>query len=319
MSKKVDIIKGMFVACRQSEARYLIRSLGGKLRIGLAEQSVLMAIAHAAVYTPPGQEWPLAVTDASKEVSAEKFHKQLEEAALTVKTSYCEHPNYDVLVPSLLSHGLAALPAHCRLTPGIPLKPMLAHPTKGVAEVLRRFENAAFTCEWKYDGERAQIHVLDNGEIKIYSRNSENNTSKYPDIIARMPKVLKESVKSCVIDAEAVAWDTEKQQILPFQVLSHRKRKDADITNIEIQVCIFAFDLLYLNDKSLVREPLRTRRGLLRSSFNEIEGEFMFATAMDSLEVEEFMEESIKGNCEGLMVKTLEKDATYEIARRSHS
>ena len=60
---------------------------------------------------------------------------------------------------------------------------------------------------------------------------------------------MKESVKSCVLDAEAVAWDREKGEILPFQVLSTRKRKDANVSDIKVQVCVFAFDILYLNDK----------------------------------------------------------------------
>lgn len=321
-SRKIDKIKGMFVACRFSEARYLIRSLGGKLRIGLAEQSVLQAIAQACFLSPPGQEYPPEVIDAGKGMASDKLKAQLENYGLILKTTYCEFPSYDKIIPVLLEEGLEELPNRCQLTPGIPLKPMLAHPTSGVSEVLKRFENAKFTCEFKYDGERAQIHLKEDGTINIYSRNQEDNTTKYPDIIARFKNSLGEKVKSCVIDSEAVAWDPEKKQILPFQVLSTRKRKDASESDIKVQVCVFPFDLLYLNNKPLVREPFEQRRALLRENFKEVEGEFVFAKSMDSAnteDIEEFLEESIKGNCEGLMVKTLAVDATYEIAKRSHN
>ena len=131
---------------------------------------------------------------------------------------FSECPCYDQVIPVLLSEGIDGVASKCKLTPGIPLKPMLAHPTKGVSEVLSRFENAKFTCEWKYDGERAQIHLLEDGSIRIYSRNQEDNTTKYPDIIQRFQNCKLDSVKSCVLDSEAVAWDREKKQIQPFQV-----------------------------------------------------------------------------------------------------
>ncbi|XP_075461332.1 DNA ligase 1 isoform X2 [Ascaphus truei] len=321
-NKKIDIIKGLFVACRHSEARYIARSLGGKLRIGLAEQSVLAAIAQAVCLTPPGQELPPAVLDAGKGMAADARKAWIDESAMILKQTFCELPNYDTIIPVLMEHGIESLPKHCRLTPGIPLKPMLAHPTKGIGEVLKRFDEAAFTCEYKYDGERAQIHILENGEVHVYSRNQENNTTKYPDIISRIPTVKKETVTSCIIDTEAVAWDPEKKQIQPFQVLTTRKRKDVDASDIKVQVCVYAFDMLYLNGESLVKEPFAKRRQLLRESFVETDGEFMLATYMDTTstdEISEFLDQSIKDSCEGLMVKTLEQDATYEIAKRSHN
>uniref|UniRef100_A0A671LZ69 DNA ligase n=1 Tax=Sinocyclocheilus anshuiensis TaxID=1608454 RepID=A0A671LZ69_9TELE len=322
MNKKIDIIKGLFVACRFSEARYIVRSLAGKLRIGLAEQSVLTALSQAVCLSPPGQEFPPAVLNAGKGMSAENRRVWLEEKALILKQTYCEMPNYDAIIPVLMKEGIDELPNHCKLTPGVPLRPMLAHPTKGVGEVMKRFDEAAFTCEYKYDGERAQIHILENGELRIFSRNQEDNTSKYPDIISRIPQVKKENVRSCVLDSEAVAWDREKKQIQAFQVLTTRKRKDVDASEIKVQVCVYAFDLLYLNGASLVREPLSKRRALLRESFEEKEGEFVFARSLDSDNTEsiaEFLEQSVRDSCEGLMVKTLEKHATYEIAKRSHN
>ncbi|KAK9980046.1 hypothetical protein ABG768_013444 [Culter alburnus] len=322
MNKKIDIIKGLFVACRFSEARYIVRSLAGKLRIGLAEQSVLAALSQAVCLTPPGQEFPPAVLDAGKGMSTENRRVWLEEKALILKQTYCEMPNYDAIIPVLLKEGIDKLPNHCKLTPGVPLRPMLAHPTKGVGEVMKRFDEASFTCEYKYDGERAQIHILENGEVRVFSRNQEDNTSKYPDIISRIPQVKKENVRSCVLDSEAVAWDREKKQIQPFQVLTTRKRKDVDASEIKVQVCVYAFDLLYLNGESLVREPLSKRRALLRESFEEKEGEFVFARSLDADNTEaiaEFLEQSVRDSCEGLMVKTLEKHATYEIAKRSHN
>ncbi|XP_018325422.1 DNA ligase 1 isoform X2 [Agrilus planipennis] len=317
--KKIDKIKSMFISCKHSEARFLIRSLAGKLRIGLAEQSVLQALALACATTPPHQSYPPERLDLSNKSN---FKEKYDELALILKTTYCECPNYEKIIPVILQEGIEKLPEKCKLTPSVPLKPMLAFPTKGVHEVLKRFEGLKFTCEWKYDGERAQVHLSDNGDVFIYSRNQENNTTKYPDIVSRLETIKGENVKSFILDCEVVAWDTANKTILPFQILSTRKRKDAVEENIKVQVCLFMFDLLYFNGAPLVREPFIKRRTILRDNFKEVEGQFHFAKNLDTTvieEIQDFLEESVKGKCEGLMIKTVEEEATYEIAKRSHN
>merc|ERR1719354_531242 len=297
-SKKVDLIQSILVACRGSEARYLIRSLAGKLRIGMAEQSVLMALAQATVQTPLNQEYPPEIHTVFKSTDNDKFKEVLKKEDLKLKTAYCQCPSYDLLIPALLKDGVDRVGDTCKLTPGIPLKPMLAHPTKGVQEVLTRFDNCEFTCEWKYDGERAQIHLHEDGTVNIYSRNQEDNTSKYPDIISRFKNCMSTKVKSAILDCEAVAWDRETKTIKPFQVLSTRKRKDAVDSEIKVQVCLFAFDLLYLNGESLVKKNFADRRQLLKDTFKHIEGEFHYAKGVDGTtteDIQEALDESIKG------------------------
>ncbi|KIK70964.1 hypothetical protein GYMLUDRAFT_33053 [Collybiopsis luxurians FD-317 M1] len=312
-AKKVSIITKLLAACQNFEAKYIVRSLEGKLRIGNADRSVLVALAHAAVlaeHEKAGKKW-----------STEKLATKLEEGANNMKSVYSELPSYDEVIPALLEHGIDGLRSHCKLTPGVPLKPMLAKPTKAIGEVLDKFEGKRFTCEYKYDGERAQVHKLPDGSVRVFSRNSEDMSKKYPDLVEQLPKCIKESTKSFVLDAEAVAFDRLTNKLMPFQELSKRKRKDVKVEDIQVRVCLFAFDLLYLNGEPLLHKTLSERRKLLREHFIIVPGEFDLAKSSDGETVDEiqaFLEESVKDGCEGLMVKMLESDASfYEPSRRS--
>jgi DNA ligase 1 len=141
-----------------------MRTLTGKLRNGLGEQSILNALAHACATTPP----PLKPED---ELVIDKFKKwrkdektaeikeELEKASKMVKQAYNQCPNYEHVINAIITHGLENVEFHCKLKPGVPLKPMLAYPTKGVQEILKRFDQIEFTCEYKYDGERAQVII----------------------------------------------------------------------------------------------------------------------------------------------------------------
>ncbi|EGO02582.1 hypothetical protein SERLA73DRAFT_175993 [Serpula lacrymans var. lacrymans S7.3] len=311
--KKVSIMVKILTACQGFEAKYIVRSLEGKLRIGNAERTVLVALAHAAVLAEMER-------DQAKWTPHELVNR-LDEAARVMKSVYSELPTYEKVIPALLEVGIACLHDRCKLTPGIPLKPMLAKPTKAIGEVLHRFEGMDFTCEYKYDGERAQVHKMEDGTIGIFSRNSEDMSKKYPDLIEQLPRCIRASTNSFVIDAEAVAINKSTGMLMPFQHLSKRKRKDVRFQDVTVHVCLYAFDLLYLNGEPLLQKDLKKRRALLRQHFQSIPGEFDFAKASDSNtidEIEAFLEESIKDGCEGLMVKMLASDNSYyEPSRRS--
>lgn len=168
------------------------------MRIGNAERSVLVALAQAAVLAEK-EQCALSVhlvstldshnLTAGKKWSDEKLASRLEQGTEILKSVYSELPTYDKVVPALLEGGIDGVRTACRLTPGVPLKPMLAKPTKAIGEVLDRFEGKKFTCEYKYDGERAQVHRLEDGTVGVFSRNSEDMSKKYPDLVEQLPRV----------------------------------------------------------------------------------------------------------------------------------
>ncbi|KAG2165907.1 hypothetical protein VTO58DRAFT_108770 [Aureobasidium pullulans] len=313
-----------------SEAKFIVRTLEGKMRLGLADKTVLVSVASAMTYHD-------VMTKTNKAPSTE----QLEKGERVLKNVYNELPSYEVIIPAYLENGVFDLHDACKLQPGVPLKPMLAKPTKSITEVLDRFEGKDFTCEYKYDGERAQIHFVAHdadltyataaptagnsakGVSNIFSRNSEDLSKKYPDILAKLPTWVKDGTKSFVLDCETVAWDVDEKKVLPFQQLMTRKRKDVKAEDIKVKVCVFAFDLLFLNGEALVNQSFRERRVKLYEAFKEVEGEFAFAQYGDTNDldaIQVLLEDSIKASCEGLMVKMLDgPESYYEPSRRSQN
>ena len=314
-NRKVESIKRLLLSGDAVEAKYIIRTVERKLGIGLAEQTVLVSLGHAFALH--------GIIKSGKSIGHEQRKREMDDAAAIVKQAYSELPTFELIIPSLFKHGYKKLLEHCKITPGIPLKPMLANPTRSISEVLDNFQGTEFVCEFKYDGQRAQIHKLEGGKTYIFSRNhSENMMEKYPDIMGRISSFCKPEVTSFILDGEVMAWDPVHQRLLPFQSLAKRKKKNVEMEDIQVQVVCFVFDLLYFNGKPLTELPLRQRREMLFQHFVPIENQFYFTHSMVSDDVEviqNYLDESIEAGCEGLMVKTLDRDASYEPSKRSHN
>ncbi|GAX12572.1 DNA ligase 1 [Fistulifera solaris] len=326
---KVDKIKMLLVKCQDPlEMKYIVRGLQGKLRIGLAQSTVLISLAHALALTAYHRESENAENQTKTNYPAEvvqyldkqqTIEKRLEGAVQIIKRAYSEVPSYDALLDAALRVPLTAMYQACTLTPGIPVAPMLAKPTKSIQEVLQRLNGQKFTCEYKYDGERAQIHLLEDGTTKVFSRNLLDTSEKYPEVPVFVKAAQQSNVTSYVMDAEVVAFKDGK--LVPFQILSTRKKTEASAESAKVQIIVHAFDLMYLNGRSLLSESLETRRQLLQEHFLPIPEKFQYATYLDHKEdgdttiLEEFLDLAVKGCCEGLMVKTM--DDVYEPSRRS--
>ncbi|KAJ5095364.1 hypothetical protein NUU61_004720 [Penicillium alfredii] len=295
------------------ESRYIVRTLVQNLRIGAVKTTMLIALARAFLYSkPPDAEFAIQPHPALARLKKDELAELYSNAEEIMKASYARHPNYNDLVPCLLEIGVTEeLLVRCGLALHIPLRPMLGSITRDLSEMLTKLQGRHFSCEYKYDGQRAQVHCDDQGKVSIFSRHLELMTEKYPDLVSLVPQIRGESVSSFILEGEVVAVDHETGDLQPFQVLTNRAKKNVDIGAITVNVCLFAFDLMYLNGESLLDRPFRERRELLRSLFVEIPNRFTWvksldATSADSETVLEFFKGATDAKCEGIMVKVLD-------------
>ncbi|KAM0677529.1 ATP-dependent DNA ligase Cdc17 [Binucleata daphniae] len=241
-AEKLNKMIKVIVMSSGIEIKYLIRLFEGKLKIGLATKTVLISLAMA--FTSDEKEFD---DDTSEDFVVKKQktntgnkiadHKNSSDCSVSkIKFAYNQCPIFEDIVECLYSYGIQDIDKHIKIKPGIPVKPMLAQPSKNLTSAFKRVENVSFTCEYKYDGERAQIHRYD-GKYKVFSRNSEDLTDKYPDLKDVLHKIEKNG-KNFILDAEIVAYCLEEKKILPFQILTTRKRKNVKVEDIKINICL---------------------------------------------------------------------------------
>jgi len=295
------------------ESRYVVRTLVQHLRIGAVKTTMLIALSRAFLMSkPPGAEFTTKEQSDLAKLNKQDIAEVYAPAEELVKACFARRPNYGDLVPALLEIGIDdELLLRCGLAMHIPMRPMLGGITRDLGEMLTKLEGRDFSCEFKYDGQRAQVHCDENGKVTIFSRHLEVMTDKYPDLVALIPKIRGEGISSFIMEGEVVAVDRETGDLKPFQILANRARKDVVIGEVKVDVCLFAFDLMYLNNEELMNRPFRERRNLLRSLFIEIPNHFTWvksldATSADQEQVSDFFKQATDIKCEGIMVKVLD-------------
>ncbi|MED6146118.1 hypothetical protein PIB30_031601 [Stylosanthes scabra] len=237
-SRKKGIIVRLMRSCREKEIKFLVRTLVRNLRIGAMLRTVLPALAQAVVMN--------ASPTMQQERIADNLKEKLQVLSVEIVEAYNILPNLDVIVPSLMNKGIDFSVSSLSMVPGIPIKPMLAKITNGIPQALNLFQNKAFTCEYKYDGQRAQIHRLADGSIRVFSRKGDESTSRFPDLIDIIKESCKPVASTFIIDAEVVGIDRKNGfRIMSFQELSSRGRgsKDTLVTTESIKAIGFSSSL----------------------------------------------------------------------------
>jgi len=285
---KINLIASLLSKASPLEARYIARLVEGRLRLGVGDATIMEALA-------------VAYTGSSANRSV-------------IEYAYNVRADLGNVAKVLATKGLEGLKGIAP-TPGIPIRPMLAERLSDPNEILSKVGGRALV-EYKYDGERAQIHKIGD-KVVIFSRRLENITHQYPDVVEMAREGLKAS--EAIVEGEIVCIDPDTGALRPFQELMHRKRKhDIHEAIKEYPVAVFLFDALYVDGTNLINRPIRERREVLAKVVEGSErfrlSEALFIT--EPTKLEEFFLKAIEDGAEGVMVKALHDQSVYQAGAR---
>ncbi|MEM2107936.1 MAG: ATP-dependent DNA ligase, partial [Candidatus Bathyarchaeia archaeon] len=285
---KMALLAGLLSDATPKEAKYIMRTVTGNLRLGIADMTVLDALAIA--------------------YGGGKEARELTERAYNISSDLGR------VAQVLAERGLEGI-KQFQVIVFEPIRPMLAERLSSPEEILEKLGGKC-VAEYKYDGERVQAHKKGD-EVVLYSRRLENISDQYPDAIALVREHVK--AKEAILEAECVAVDLDTGEMRPFQELMHRRRKyEIEHAMEQYPVSLFMFDALYVDGKDLTLESYPVRRKALEKVLKEsdrVKAAKHILTS-NAAELEAFFEEAIAEGCEGLICKSVEKDSVYQAGAR---
>jgi DNA ligase-1 len=286
---KIRILTSLFNDANPQEAKFIARFVTGKLRLGIADMTVLDALAVAFGGAKEVREY--------------------------IERAYNLCSDIGRVARVLAEEGMDGV-RKFKISIGNPIRPMLAERLTSAEEILEKLGGVAF-IEYKYDGIRIQAHIQD-GDVKLFSRRLENITSQFPDVAKNIREAV--TVREAIIEGEGVAVNPDTGEMLPFQMVSHRRGRKYDIEEIakELPVVFFAFDVLYVDGIDYTLTPFLKRRETLSKILRETDWVkiSMHRIAKTPDEIEKYMSEAISNGCEGVMCKSTQNDSIYQAGAR---
>jgi len=289
VERKVNLLTGLIVEATPEEAKYLVRTVTGRLRLGIGDMTFLDALALA-----------YGGGKASRK-AIEKAYNMSSDLGLVSET--------------LATEGMdGILRFHVRL--GRPIRPMLCERLSSADAILTKLGGKG-SVEYKYDGLRIQAHVSPDG-VSLFSRRLENITGQFPDL----RRALRNSIQAerAIVEGECVAVDPNTGELQPFQVVTQRRGRKHGIKEkiAEIPVVLILFDALFIDGVSLLEESYSRRREYLERVVEENEALKITHPRIvtDPKQLDDFMDEAVEAGCEGLVIKALGADSVYQAGAR---
>ena len=286
VEKKTTLLRELLEHMEPISAKHLVRIPIGNLRLGIGDPTVLDGLALA-------------------KLGDKKNRKALEDA-------YNRTSDMGLIGKTLFESGLDAV-QKLDVTVGKPIRSELCERLPNPEKVIEKM--GMVDVQFKYDGFRVQIHK--NGDtVSMFSRNLENMTHMFPEIIEGVLTQVK--AKSVILDSEAMAYNPESEEFLPFQETTKRRRKHgiSDMAKT-LPLKAFVFDILYKDGKSLLDVPLTERTKILEATIKEdgtlIRTKNQITNDPKKLQLQ--LDEAISKGLEGLVIKRI--DSPYEAGGRN--